>query len=154
MSHQSRNVPWNQRHPLCRLPLPSPKTPRIAEFRIARPDTCSCVAVGGPGRDWNERGCSTFGLDARVPRCNHHQGYGKWHPSEEPASKKSQNGQNKPNIPCEINDLTHKTNPKQTQNKASKSFISDGCLQNKAKTIELSPLDCGRVKKQSQATAG
>jgi hypothetical protein len=37
--------------------------------------------------------------------------------------KKGQKGLNKANRSHEINDLTQKTNPKQTQNKANKSFV-------------------------------
>lgn len=52
---------------------------------------------------------------------------------------------------CEINDLTQKTKPIQSQFKASKSFRSDGRSQNKAKAKLLSPLDSRCVKKQSQS---
>jgi hypothetical protein len=47
-----------------------------------------------------------------------------------------------------INDLTQKTKPKQSQNKAIKSFRFGWRLQNKAKTKPLSPLNCGWVEKQ------
>lgn len=42
-----------------------------------------------------------------------------------------------------INDLTYKTNRKQSQSEAVKSFRSEGRLENKAKTKRLSRLDLG-----------
>jgi hypothetical protein len=54
---------------------------------------------------------------------------------------------------CGINELTQETKPKQSQNKAIKSFGLEGYLQNKAKTKPLSPFKSGWVKKQSQWAA-
>jgi len=47
---------------------------------------------------------------------------------------------NKANRFSRINDLTQKTNPYQTQNKATKSFKFDLAFWNKAKTKPASPL--------------
>jgi hypothetical protein len=48
---------------------------------------------------------------------------------------------NKAIMRCEINDLTQKTNPKQSQFKLAKSFRSDMASENKANSRPLSPLD-------------
>ncbi len=64
------------------------------------------------------------------------------------------NDQTKPTIVLRINNITSRTKPKQSQNKAKKSFRIDLPLENKAKTKPRSPLDLICPKKQSHAQRG
>jgi hypothetical protein len=59
---------------------------------------------------------------------------------QQPPTKKGQTTLNKPIMVPEISNLTQKTNPKQTQNRAIKSFIFRVFLGNKPKTKPLNRL--------------